>query len=60
VDSRLVDGVARAGGLYASAGIVNKDMVEVLRMTAAAIMDSDDNKYYELCDTLVSLRKLEV
>lgn len=60
MDSGLVDAIARAGGLYASAGIVSDDMVEVLRMAAASIMDVDDNKYYELCDTLVSLRMLEV
>ena len=60
MDSALVAEIARAGELYASAGIISENMVEVLRMTATSIMDVDNNKYYELCDTLVSLRMLEV
>jgi len=60
MDMKLVNEIARAGGLYASAGIVSKDMVEVLRLCAAEVMNSGDERYYELCDTLVSLRKLEV
>jgi hypothetical protein len=56
---QLVDSIAEAGMLYVSLGIEDEGIKNLLRLTAEGMIDSPDDKYYELCDILVALRRME-